>query len=163
MPPTILIANHEAGHAVAAWHFGRALESITITPQNDEGRTRTAKIGRETPETIEQTIIICLAGGWAEDRCETQSPSMNIHPLGDIVKARNLVGEMLNRNCGEASVNHDERIEQELARLIAETGNLLDTPQHRKAIDAVAKALLDQHELTGDEATKIIANAVRER
>jgi hypothetical protein len=136
-------AYHEAGHAVIALALGRAIDRVTVVPnQRFLGSCQLQK-GRVKPtkDWLEDEILILLAGIVAESRF-----SGKYNPSGaaqDLTNTRRL---SLMRAGGESQAVRLER------RLLNKTEHLVDETANWLAIEAIAQQLLINHAISGRAA-----------
>ncbi len=176
------IAVHESGHATVAWLVGkgRKLDVLSIIKRGgalglllhsdaEERFTRTR-------DEIEALIQIAFGGMAAEEiffgaagsgvaadlQAATNAACQMVGSLGmgsslvsletvDIAGGRNLAAKVL-------AVDHSrEEVEELLARLKKSTIAMLE--QHREVVEGLRDALLERHELVGDEILEVIASS----
>ncbi len=176
------IAVHESGHATVAWLVGkgRKLDVLSIIKRGgalglllhsdaEERFTRTR-------DEIEALIQIAFGGMAAEEiffgaagsgvaadlQAATNAACQMVGSLGmgsslvsletvDIAGGRNLAAKVL-------AVDHSrEEVEELLARLKKSTLAMLE--QHREVVEGLRDALLERHELVGDEILEVIASS----
>lgn len=144
-------AYHEAGHAVAAWRQKVAIKSVSIERDDDShGRMLFESFRVPNLETVsgrdwaERHIIVSLAGPLAQRRFRPSS-ARGWHGKGDYRTALDLTYELQ----GSA-----ELCTAYLDWLQILTKALVDSNwQH---IEAVARALLDKREVSGNDVVSII-------
>ncbi len=150
------VAYHEAGHAVVGWHEGLRLDRVTIIPGKEyaglvewEGLFKS----REDPD-LEMTPAMCermarharvnLAGIIAQRRYNARS-----YREHDDFSDRTTVTHLAH------SLGGNEEITNAYMRLWdAQTRAVLDL--HWSRVEALAEALLEKRELTGDEAVRVM-------
>ena len=177
------IATHEAGHATVAWLVGksRKLEVLSIIKRKD-ALGLLAHSDREerflkSQSELESLVEIAFGGLAAE---EVFFGEISSGPSGDLMAATTLVAQMVgslgmdgtlfsyeavqmpsaaNIVARVASTDDGKaRIEERLgaARLRARTM----LAENRSVVEALRDALLERHELIGDEILEVIHGAV---
>ena len=177
------IATHEAGHATVAWLVGksRKLEVLSIIKRKDAlgllaHSDREEKFLKSQTE-LESLVEIALGGLAAE---EVFFGEISSGPSGDLMAATTLAAQMIGSlgmdgtlfsyeavqmpsaaNIVAKVASTDEgkaRIEERLgaARLRARTM----LAENRSVVEALRDALLERHELIGDEILDVIQGAV---
>jgi ATP-dependent Zn protease len=151
-------AYHEAGHAVMALMLGRQIQKVSITPANLQTGGRRLGIcemkkGRlkQPKDWLEDEVLILLAGMVAEARFTGE-----YCPRGaaqDLNAARHL----LQTRAG--SETQRERLER---RLIDKTEHLLSDHGPAKAIELIAKELIERKKISGRAAQHFFTQVVRE-
>jgi len=164
MPEDRQVAYHEAGHAVALLALGGALASVSIAGDaRARGRVR-------SPSFPDPSVFpIPLPGEHATERTvETPHDAMVIALLAACQAEQIATGRCDSRAAGfdrAAAARHAARREG------AHTAAYLDWAQqgasalirrHWPAVEAVAQALLDQREVSGDQARRLVAESGRE-
>lgn len=171
----ISIAYHEAGHAVAAYVHDFHIEAASLREGRDQGELPYSGFvltGSLTPETYTRLAsessgealdalkiaamdqIEFLLAGWVAEHYYQEKPEDGGF-LGDFIKICDLLSVMLDVPASEIANDSDDSL---LKHLIESTQYLIET--HWKAVTAVARALLNKTELTGDEVRQIIRNAL---
>ncbi|MGH8868007.1 MAG: AAA family ATPase [Actinomycetes bacterium] len=179
-----LIATHEAGHAAIAWLVAphRRLEVLTIVKRRD-ALGLLAHGDREDVYTRSRAemyglIQIAMAGQCAEERffgdvstgpggdllyatsvaaqmvgaCGMTGTLVSYAAVqGSAISSTNIVGRVLADRDGRATV---ERVLQEQKAYVGEL-----VAEHAHLVEALRDALLDRHELVGDEITDILERA----
>ncbi|HVW34662.1 MAG TPA: AAA family ATPase, partial [Acidimicrobiia bacterium] len=177
------IATHEAGHATVAWLVGksRKLEVLSIIKRKD-ALGLLAHSDREerflkSQSELEGLVEIALGGLAAE---EVFFGEISSGPSGDLQAATTLVAQMVGSLGMDGSLfsyeamqmphtanivsrvasteDGKERIEQRLSDARARARVMLG--EHRHVVEALRDALLDRHELIGDEILEVIQKAV---
>jgi ATP-dependent Zn protease len=162
-----VVAYHEAGHAVAMHMTGRHARLVTIEPDPAAGTlghcehigldhyfpemtdTDTLAACPEDVARLEDDVVTWFAGHAAERAYTGRSNYRGAR--GDRRAARELAGFV--------TVNAKER-SAFLRWLWIRTEALVDTPQWRAAIQAVAETLLAQRTLDGEQLAAIIRVAI---
>lgn len=161
MRPTkalIATAYHEAGHAVAAYHFGVRVKSVTIQPTDDSlGAVIHARLDRRTAEMVEygsitpggrekveRMVVIVYAGGVAE----RQHKGRHNHRGAQLDYST--VINYIDKLSGSP-----EQTEAYLRWLYIRTVDLV-TNVLWPEIEVVAQALLEYRTLSGDELRQIL-------
>jgi len=139
---------HEAGHAIAAYRYGRPIRLVTADTKGEGGTfchalqpgARSRFRGRVWSELVKQEICICLAGPIAEEiKHGAAEDSVKI----DIQMARRWLGEiMVQEALG-------------LAMLTARTRKLLTEPQTWNAVGDVARRLIQGRKIRGTDVNTI--------
>jgi hypothetical protein len=161
-------AFHEAGHAVAYHIFGFRIVNVSIKDQGHgragvtEGKgphpmvlQQMGAIYEGTPEQAEyysRWIKVSLAGQVAQkEHCpESLRP---YHSKHDRASVNQYIKKVV-------TVPYPGEREKLIQDLYDETRELLTLPKYAAATHAVAKALQEHEELTGDQTTKIIHEAI---
>jgi hypothetical protein len=162
-------AYHEAGHAVADFHFGMKLLKIELP---DDYKSRSLGVTKaegkhpllldemrvnflNTPERAKhfsEQIMISLAGEAAQKRHCPES----FRPEHLSIDRRYIdlyIREVL-------PMPYPNEREDMIQELYQKTQELLDQPKYTEAIHALAQALQGPKELTGEKATAIIREAM---
>ena len=179
----LAIAVHESGHATVAWLVGngRKLDVLSIVKRGGALglllHSDTEERFTRTRDEIEALIQIAFGGMCAEEiflgaagsgvaadlQAATNAACQMIGSLGmgsslisldtaDVAGGRNLVAKVL-------AVEHArEEVEQLLSRLKSSTLALLE--QHREVVEALRDALLERHELVGEEILEVIESSL---
>jgi hypothetical protein len=145
MPDSRLTATayHEAGHAVIALSLGRAVQRVTVIPnQRYLGACHLQKSRfKPSKDWLEDEILILLAGMVAESRV-----TGNLCSIGATQDLRGVRRLALMRAGGDRQV---ERLER---RLLDKTEYLVNDDGHWLAIEAIAKELLIHQTISGRAA-----------
>jgi ATP-dependent Zn protease len=141
------IAHHEAGHAVIGYHLGIEIKFVTILPTHHSiGLVTHGDLfcgGADSDHAaLERAIKFCLAGQMAE--ALLYSHYRRRWRSVDYVCAFGLARYLTGWGADEF-IRYQERETQALLNL------------HWKAVQRVARALLEYDELTGTEVEDIIA------
>jgi ATP-dependent Zn protease len=176
------IATHEAGHATVAWLVGksRKLEVLSIIKRKDAlgllaHSDREEKFLKSQSE-LESLVEIALGGLAAE---EVFFGEISSGPSGDLMAATTLTAQMIGSlgmdgtlfsyeavqmpsaaNIVAKVASSDEgkaRIEERLASARVRARVML--AEHRHVVEALRDALLERHELIGDEILDVIHHA----
>ncbi len=175
------IATHEAGHATVAWLVGRGrkLEVLTIVKRRDAlgllSHSEAEERFTKTKTELRALIDIAFGGMVAEEiffgetstgvagdlQAATQSACQMVGLLGmgtTLISAAALeypaggvVSKVLATDDGRAEV------EDLLSTAKASVAGMLG--EHRHVVEALRDALLDRHELIGDEILEVIRSA----
>jgi ATP-dependent Zn protease len=177
------IATHEAGHATVAWLVGksRKLEVLSIIKRKD-ALGLLAHSDREerflkSQSELEGLVEIALGGLAAE---EVFFGEISSGPSGDLQAATTLTAQMIGSlgmagtlfsyeamqmpqaaNIVARVASSDDgkaRIEERLAAARLRARTMLD--EHRHVVEALRDALLERHELIGDEILDVIQTAI---
>ncbi len=178
------IATHESGHATVAWLVGkgRKLDVLSIVKRGTALglllHSDTEERFTRTKVEIEALVQIAFGGMAAEElffgaagsgvasdlKAATDAACQMVGALGmgsslvsleavEAVGGRNLATKVL------ASDSAREEVEEVLRRLKSAAYEMLD--EHRHVVEALRDALLERHELVGDEILDVIADAGR--
>ncbi|MHB1598891.1 MAG: AAA family ATPase [Acidimicrobiales bacterium] len=178
------IATHESGHATVAWLVGkgRKLDVLSIVKRGTALglllHSDTEERFTRTKIEIEALIQIAFGGMAAEElffgaagsgvasdlKAATDAACQMVGALGmgsslvsletvEAVGGRNLAAKVLGSDSAR------EEVEEVLRRLKAAAYEMLD--EHRHVVEALRDALLERHELVGDEILDVIADAGR--
>jgi ATP-dependent Zn protease len=177
------IATHEAGHATVAWLVGRGrkLEVLTIVKRRDAlgllSHSEEEERFTKTKSEVRALLDIAFGGMVAEElffgesstgvagdlQAATQSACQMVGLLGmgtTLVSAAALeypaggiVSKVLSTDGGR------DEVEDLLAASKASVTQMLG--EHRHVVEALRDALLDRHELIGDDILEVIRSALR--
>jgi hypothetical protein len=157
-------AYHEAGHAVAMYLLGRRFSKISILPDEDsEGRVTLPDSYWEpfgpdsiyagaTKDRILTEVMIGLAGQVAVYNLTARQDYARMGSVDDLWGA-DLLARWVCSSHGETDAYLD--------RLRIRTRNLLLRRAHWAAVEALAKALLEQEEMGYRKASEIISDAIK--
>lgn len=158
-------AYHEAGHAVAAYLLSCPIMHVSIVPNEEEGTEGhcASGYGRHPPDfvpeqmddddvatrrVLERRIMICFAGNAAERAFRGESDAVYPGSGSDFWRASELAGFV-------ASEGSDECLAfQQWLHL--QIDRRLTRPHIWAAVTAVATALLERKELSGQRVRQII-------
>ncbi len=147
------VAYHEAGHTVAAVHFGlRVLRSWIDPEATDPGRT---DLANERDE-LEKNCIIALAGGRAE--C-LLSPGIqtSIRAVSDEGKVLTRITEMVQSKHDEWTIaDIDKQVAAITEGLAQRTMDLLSRPEKWHTVTRIAEALIARRELSSQDIADLI-------
>ena len=175
------IATHEAGHATVAWLVGkgRKLDVLTIVKRRDAlgllGHSETEERFTKTRSEIRALIHIAFGGMAAEEiffgeassgvagdlEAATRNACQMVGILGmgsSLLSAAALeypAGGMVSKVLGDDASRAE--VEQLLEDAKAAAVRMLE--EHRVVVEALRDALLDRHELVGDEILDVIRSA----
>jgi ATP-dependent Zn protease len=177
------IATHEAGHATVAWLVGksRKLEVLSIIKRKDAlgllAHSDREERWLKSQSELEGLVEIALGGLAAE---EVFFGEISSGPSGDLMAATTLTAQMIGSlgmdgtlfsyeamsmpqaaNIVARVASSDdgkERIEERLSNARARARVML--AENRHVVEALRDALLDRHELIGDEILDVIHGAV---
>jgi cell division protease FtsH len=177
------IATHEAGHATVAWLAGksRKLEVLSIIKRKDAlgllAHSDREERWLKSQSELESLVEIALGGLAAE---EVFFGEISSGPSGDLMAATTLTAQMIgslgmdgtlfsyealqmpsaaNVVARVASTEEGKaRIEARLAAARLRARTMLT--ENRHVVEALRDALLDRHELIGDEIIEVINDAV---
>jgi ATP-dependent Zn protease len=163
-------AHHEAGHAVAAIVLDIELTKVDLHPRQIESGRFTSGRTLSPPVKVEGIgadkalphIIVLGAGALAEQVVNPHALEGNGHHA-DAISVRGIAQAALCESIekdGDRVVPQDE-FERKRESMVALIDRGLDAAaelvrQHLDAIRAVAKALLERRELSGDEVRAIV-------
>lgn len=141
--PGMVLAAHEAGHAVVAVVLRLSLRYVTLRPRGPEGAltyTRTAR--NKSPDYLEREAVCDLAGISADQLLNGRVIWGS--GTGDIEHAKKNAEHL-----GVEDVQEFLRVKQRKAEEIVSA--------NRAAVEAVRRALVDRRTLRGAEVRAIIA------
>ena len=157
-------AVHEAGHAVVSRAVGRALDKVTIEPDDEAfGRCTgvpfpsdfhpdLAGYDDEIRQRVEAVIIASCAGGIAQSRVDADADRVLRGAEYDENNAQTMAQYASGGNDDEASVY--------VTRLRERARSLVFDPEWWSAIEALATELLSHPTLTGDQVEAVIQSIV---
>jgi hypothetical protein len=151
-------AYHEAGHIVAKLHFGFPIVRATVEASGDyHGAVEGPNIHIELAETSDDSceietaqrnfLVICFAGPEAQRAYDPDSVEP-WHAAGDEESAVDALWHMGYHPDKLAAIDAELRL---AAKEFVRT--------HWSQIDAVAKALLEKREMTGEELRRVLEAA----
>lgn len=151
--PKLLTAYHEAGHAVVALIVGRPLQKITIVANRERLGLCHLQKGRSKPskDWLEDEILILMAGMAAEAQLSGFYNTAGAEQ--DMRMARRLA------IMRAGSVQQAERLER---KLLAKTEHVLADESHWKAVQKIAKDLIERETISGRAAQHWFELAVQE-
>lgn len=151
-------AYHEAGHAVMALSLGRLIQKVTILPgksQFGELRLGVCEIrkgrSKASKDLLKDEVLILLAGMVAEARFTGQYCQQ-----GATQDLRNIRRLLHNRASSE---NQLERLQR---RLLDKTEHLLRDEGHAKAIELIARELIQKTTISGRAVRHFFEHAVKQ-
>jgi cell division protease FtsH len=177
------IATHEAGHATVAWLVGksRKLEVLSIIKRKDAlgllaHSDREEKFLKSQSE-LESLVEIALGGLAAE---EVFFGEISSGPSGDLMAATTLTAQMIGSLGMDGTLFSYEAVQMpSAANIVAKVASTDDgkarieerlaaarlraramLAENRHVVEALRDALLDRHELIGDEILDVIHGAV---
>lgn len=173
-----LIATHEAGHAVTAWLVApnRSLEVLTIIRRGEALGLLAHGDCEEvyTRSTGDLRALVQIAmGGWVAEELFFGQTSTG--PASDLAAATRTAAQMVGAagmtgslvsflatdkplvDAVVADARAREQLEQVLEDARATVRRLLS--RHRYLVEALRDALLERHELIGDEITQVLVSA----
>ena len=154
-------AHHEAGHAVAAFHFDLNPSSISIsTDFDDDSFGRHSRLtglqdidpGVENPTPVQQrqvetNVFVCCTGAWAQKRFFPKGFIREYHAESDEEVAFRFLGQL----------ESDQGILTAYYRLIdLRARKFVQNESHWEAISYLAGCLLEQPKMPGDEVWQAI-------
>lgn len=150
------VAHHEAGHAMVAYRLGIPVREVSIQPtESSAGRVwyqqslaeiiRSGSTSDERRIQMERCAMVCLAGREAQMRFDFEGLQEDDYQV-DLA----LVIDGLNKfsNCEEELLTY-ERL------LVIRTKWLLDQPMAWEMVTDLAKALLKNETMSGDEVNAV--------
>ncbi len=155
--PKTFVAYHEAGHAVAAWHFKYPITEASIVPGGTFGGVVTYDSpitamnldfddAPEVEEAIRNDIVLSYAGRAAQQLFCPPSWK-NYQGYNDVQFATEIASYLTVPELQETL--HIELLEEARELVV----------KYRMAVEAVAIALLGHKELSGDEVERLIEDA----
>ena len=152
-------AYHEAGHAVMALALGRPVQKVTITPANlQTGGIRLGAVkfkkGRSKPskDWLEDEVLILLAGMVAESHLTDHYCDMGASQ--DLRVVRRLL---------ESRANNEKQLEKLERRMLDKTEHLLADESHAKAIELIAKELIEKETISGRAVQHLLKMATQQK
>lgn len=151
-------AFHEAGHAVMAVSLGRPVQKVSISPAQlhsggtrlgvcelQKGRTKASK------DAVEDEVLILFAGMVAESQftgsyCQ-RGASRDLNAIRRLMQAR--------------AANERQMLRQE-RRLLDKTEYLLSDDRHRRAVERIARELVEKTTISGRAVRHLFEQAVQE-
>lgn len=149
-------AYHEAGHAVMALIVGRPIQKITIVPSKVNAIS--ARLGacemkkgriKPTSDWLEDEVLVLFAGMVAESHFTDEQ---NERGAGQDMR---MIRKLLSQN----RANSERQLEKLERRLLSKTEYLLEDEASKKAIEQIAKRLIEKHTISGREATHLFEQA----
>lgn len=141
----VATAWHEAGHAVMAVSLGRSIEKVTISPAHQQSgidRLGACKIqkGRTkaSQDQLEHEVLILLAGMVAESRITGR------YCVDGAMQDLQTVERLLSTRASSA-----RQLEKLTRRMLKKAEHLLEDQHHAKAIELVARDLLEKVTISG--------------
>ena len=134
------LAYHEAGHTVAALLLGQNVTRVSIVRDDASRGVRVPSFNNtaeETSEGVADKILILLAGSAAQHVRDPASPRR--HDANDWARAEALAG------CTSS-------LEAEWVRAV----DLLTMPANWKHVEEIARALLRERALDGEQITQLM-------
>lgn len=157
-------AHHEAGHAIALWHFGRGFKRVTVDPDQSKatlGHLLHHKMPKWVdPETgfsgrirlyLERRIIVCFAGQIAEAKFLGRQPRYGMEQDNDqaIDFASSLLGGQ--QDTFDAYIRYCWLTTRDIVNL------------HWRDIEAVAVALVERKTLQHRDVLDVIQSMHKKR
>jgi ATP-dependent Zn protease len=141
-PPDQATAYHEAGHAVVALALGRSVHQVSILPNRDRlGVCEFRKPNlRPSEDWIEREILISLGGIAAEAR------HTGIHAWESAGRDFQYVHQLAVERAGQ------RRAERYASRMLSKVEHLISRDENWRAIERIAKALLETGAISGRAA-----------
>jgi len=146
-------AYHEAGHAVVALALGRQVHQVSILPNKDRlGVCEFRKPSfRPTEDWIEREILISLGGIAAEAR------HTGVHAWESAGRDFQYVEKLAVERAGE------RRAERYTTRMLSKAEHLISQDENWRAIEKIAKALLETGTISGRAARHFFDESRDER
>jgi len=157
-----VVAHHEAGHAMIAYRLGIPVQEVSIQPtESSAGRVwyqqplaeiiRSGNTSDERRIQMERCAMVCLAGREAQMRFDFEGLQEDDYRV-DL----DLVIHALNNfsNCEEEVLTY-ERL------LVVRTRWLFDQPMAWEMVTDLAKALLKNETMSGDEVNAVFEEVER--
>lgn len=156
-------AFHEAGHAVTAVALGVPFERVSIRRDDPSlGLALLADVGasadwylgddREARDQAENRLVAVLAGTEAERWTPREYGPADLRAFAASARVRSMF-DALRPALGDEGVRNYQLFVRERA------GAVVDRALNRRAIEAVAAALLERHELTAADVIQIITDS----
>jgi ATP-dependent Zn protease len=173
-----LIATHEAGHAVTAWLAApnRTLEVLTIIRRGDAlgllAHGDCEEVWTHSHYDLRALVQIAM-GGWVAEELFFGQTSTG--PAGDLASATRTAAQMVGAAGMTGSlisfaatphdlvsaVLNDSQARAQLEAVLDDARSTVRRllSRHRHLVEALRDALLDRHELIGDEITAVLEQA----
>jgi len=148
----LLVAYHEAGHAVVAIAVGRGVHKVSIIPNKTRLGACEMKRGRFQPsdDWLEDEVLILFGGVVAEakltGRYEWQGAAQDLRAIRQLVHSR----------AGDPT--RADKIER---RLLAKTEHLLSSVALWESVKLVARELLNRETISGRAAMHLFRQSVK--
>jgi hypothetical protein len=162
-------AYHEAGHAVAFFLTGRRIARIRLGEAKGAGQCDPIPIGKNLYDLldgdrgmVENHVVVLLAGAVAEVLFVyglEEGALEGVEYEGEDTQEARVVLSLLYREPSEFTEGTDLACGHYWWRAV----DLLREPSHWRAIQALARALLKHASIEGEDAHRIIDNALRRR
>lgn len=136
---------HEAGHALAAYHYDQPIIETTISPEG--GHVTYITVDKDTESSGWANTVICLAGAVAEQRFSNSEFSAGA--VSDITSVNALI-DILYYNNGYLDISKEELT----AKAWAEARQVVAQYEHQ--IKELAKHLRHNRRLSGTAVLKVI-------
>lgn len=148
-----ITAYHEAGHAVIALAQGRAIQRVSIVPNESRLGACEIKKGRVNPpdDDLETAILIFLGGLAAEARYTGR------YGWGGAGQDLEQVHSMCLSRAG-----NEKRAEKLAGRMLDKVEHLLQLPGHWNATKRIAAELLKSTTISGRAARHLFDEAIRD-
>ncbi len=154
-PPTPeqITAYHEAGHAVVALAQGRAVQRVSIVPNETRLGACEIKKGRVKPsdDDLETAILIFLGGLAAEARFTGR------YGWGGAAQDLTEIRSMCLSRAG-----NEKRADKLARRMLDKVEHLLDQPGHWEAVKRIAAELQKSTTISGRAARHLFDDAIRQ-
>lgn len=177
-----LIATHEAGHAVVAWLLAprRTLEILTIVKRGDAlgllAHNDADEVYTRSATELRSFVEIAMGGMVAEELFLGETTT---GPASDLAAATRTAVQMVGAAGMAGSLVSFAAVEGDLARAVladptarAQVEAVLDAARdrvrwllshHRHLVEALRDALLERHELVGEQIVEVLVAAGGER
>ncbi|MDA0658689.1 MAG: cell division protein FtsH [Planctomycetota bacterium] len=151
-------AFHEAGHAVMAVSLGRPVQKVSISPaQLHSGGTRLGVCElqkgrvRASKDAVEDEILILFAGMVAE----SQFTGSYCHrgAARDLTAIRRLM---------QARASNERQMMRQERRLLDKTEYLLNDDGYRRAVELIARQLVEKTTMSGRAVRHLFEQSVQE-
>lgn len=130
-------AHHDAGHAVVAYMLGLKVQCVSLDAD--------ASTTIELPDGDERTILVDLAGPYAQRHFAPLSAWRRPKQLDDLRKAADLIAEM--HGTGEVASKYRAYVEARATQMVE---------QYWPLIEVIAKGLVERQLIPGDEMAEIM-------
>ena len=151
-------AYHEAGHAVMALSLGRLVHKVTIVPgrsQFGDARLGTCEMqkGRSAPSknVFEDEVLILFAGMVAEAHFTGKYCEQGANQ--DLLAIQRLL-------CDRAS--NQSQFERRQRRLLDKTEHVLHDEGHARAIELIARELIEKSTISGRAVRHFFNQAIKQ-
>lgn len=154
----IATAFHEAGHAVMAMSVGRQVGKVTIRPgksQLGDQRLGSCEIkkgqGKGSKDALDEQVLILFAGMVAEARFTGQ------YCRQGAAQDLNAIRRMLSQRA-----RSEKQLERLQNRMLDRAENIMDEKGNAKAIELIARELIEKQTISGRAVRHFFEQANRE-